>query len=90
MAQTLAGLQSRQAGAAAAGLAALTAHIYALTEAVWQHLWLEERKLLPSDWDEMALAFECHDEPAFGDLPAGEFRKLFTRIANLMPAARGG
>lgn len=97
VAQTLACLQSLQVGDAA-GLAALTAHIDALANAVWQHLGLEERELLPlarqhllpGAWDEMALAFEGHDEPAFGDLPAGEFRKLFTRIANLLPAARGG
>lgn len=36
-----------------------------------------------------AMGNGSHDEPAFGDLAAGEFRKLFTRIANLLPAARG-
>ena len=36
----------------------------------------------------MAAAFEANNDPGFGALPANEFRRLFTRIANLMAAAR--
>jgi len=40
------------------------------------------------DWAEIAAAFECNDDPGFGILQAEEFRRLFSRIANLMPVAR--
>jgi hypothetical protein len=36
----------------------------------------------------MAKAFESNNDPGFGELPASEFRRLFTRIANLLPAAK--
>jgi hypothetical protein len=54
---------------------------------------LEETVVLPitsehfqeSDWDEIAIAFECNSDPSFGDLPTSEFQRLFTQIANLLP-----
>ena len=75
--------------------ATLVERVNALADAVWQHLALEERSVLPlarqhlheQDWVEMAVAFESNDDPGFGELPAKEFRRLFTRIANLLPAA---
>lgn len=75
--------------------ATLVDRVNALANAVWQHLALEERSVLPlarlhlheQDWVEMAAAFESNNDPGFGELPAKEFRRLFTRIANLLPAA---
>lgn len=95
VAQALASVRALRPGDAPA-TEHLAQQIGTLADAVWQHLSLEERTVLPlarqhllaEDWAEMALAFEGHDEPAFGDLPAGEFRKLFTRIANLVGSAR--
>lgn len=76
-------------------IAAMVERILALADAVWQHLALEERSVLPlarqhldeRDWAEMAAAFEGNDDPGFGELPATEFRRLFTHIANLLPVA---
>lgn len=76
-------------------VAALKAHIRALGDAVWTHMQFEERAVLPlarerlqeSDWEIIAVAFESNNDPSFGELPSTEFRKLFTRIANLLPAA---
>ena len=41
-----------------------------------------------ADWTEIAAAFEGNDDPGFGALQADEFRRLFSRVANLMPVAR--
>lgn len=76
------------------GAAVLADRVRTLADAVWQHLSLEERSVLPAarqhlheeDWRAMAAAFESNNDPGFGELPAGEFRRLFTRIANLLPA----
>lgn len=73
----------------------LRERVVLLADGVWQHLGLEEREVLPlaqqhlqaDDWAEMARAFEGNDDPGFGELPAREFRRLFTRIANLLPIA---
>ena len=88
-------LLEAQSGAAAAQ-AELGTLVDTIADAVWRHLRLEEDKLLPiaeahlhdGDWTEMAAAFEANDDPGFGALPATEFRRLFTRIANLMAAPR--
>jgi hemerythrin-like domain-containing protein len=80
----------------AATTAALAERVNALADAVWKHLALEERSLLPlakqhlheADWAEMAAAFESNNDPGFGELPAAEFRRVFTRIANLLPATQ--
>jgi len=74
--------------------AALRTHINTLGDAVWSHMQLEETVVLPmakerfqeSDWNEIAVAFEANNDPSFGDLPSSEFRRLFVRIANLLPA----
>ena len=86
---------SAQAGSTDA-LAALGPHIETLADAVWKHMKLEERVILPmaaqhlqnGDWQDIAAAFEDNKDPSFGELPASEFRRLFTRIANLLPAVR--
>jgi hemerythrin-like domain-containing protein/nucleotide-binding universal stress UspA family protein len=73
---------------------ALKDQIRTLGHAVWAHMRLEESVVLPlakerfeeSDWDEVAVAFEGNNDPSFGDLPSAEFKRLFTRIANLLPA----
>lgn len=96
VAQVLAIVEALRSGDASAG-AGLVQQVEVLADAVWKHPSLEEREVLPlarrvlhdADWDAMAVAFEAHGEPRVGDLPAGEFRKLFTRIANLLPATRG-
>lgn len=72
---------------------ALKDQIRTLGDAVWAHMTLEESVVLPlakerfqeSDWDEIAIAFENNNDPSFGDLPSAEFKRLFTRIANLLP-----
>jgi nucleotide-binding universal stress UspA family protein/hemerythrin-like domain-containing protein len=79
-----------------AALAALGPHIETLADAVWKHMKLEESVILPmaaqhlqdGDWQDIAAAFENNQDPSFGELPASEFRRLFTRIANLLPAIR--
>jgi len=61
-----------------------------LADVTLNHIGFEERTVLPlareyliaSDWDEVAQAFSENDDPSFGDLPADEFRTLFTHIAN--------
>jgi hemerythrin-like domain-containing protein/nucleotide-binding universal stress UspA family protein len=84
-------------GAKAGGTAALDTlgkQIDALADAVWKHMKLEESVILPMavqhlqeiDWQDVAAAFEGNKDPSFGELPANEFRRMFTRIANLLPA----
>jgi nucleotide-binding universal stress UspA family protein/hemerythrin-like domain-containing protein len=77
-----------------AALDALEPQINALAEAIWKHMQLEESVILPmarlhfldTDWQEIAVAFESNKDPSFGEYPATEFRRLFTRIANLLPS----
>lgn len=65
-----------------------------LAQAVWSHMGLEESTVLPmakkhfleEDWTEIAQAFESNNDPGFGEMPESEFRQLFTRIANQLPA----
>lgn len=79
----------------AASATVLKAQIHTLGDAVWTHLQFEERTVLPlakerfqeSDWEEIAVAFESNYDPGFGELPSSEFRRLFTHIANLLPAS---
>lgn len=64
--------------------------VEALAKHVLNHIGFEERIVLPAarewlsdaDWAEIAQAFATNDDPRYGDLPAEEFRKLFTQIAN--------
>lgn len=61
----------------------------------WAHMDKEENVVLPiaaralstEDWHEIHDAFETHDDPMFGEDIANEFRRLFSRIIRLAPAA---
>jgi nucleotide-binding universal stress UspA family protein/hemerythrin-like domain-containing protein len=72
------------------GVAALRDSVKALAAHVLEHIAYEEREVLPlasrylteEDWADIARAFSANDDSRFGDLPADEFRWLFTRIAN--------
>jgi len=93
--QVVASLRDAIAGDAAA-VAGLGARVRSLADAVWHHISFEERTVLPlalqhfhaADWTEIAIAFESNDDPGFGTLQTEEFRRLFSRIANLVPVAR--
>jgi nucleotide-binding universal stress UspA family protein/hemerythrin-like domain-containing protein len=93
--QVVASLRDATAGDAAA-VAELGALVRSLGDAVWHHISFEERTVLPlalqhfhaADWTEIAAAFESNDDPGFGALQTEEFRRLFSRIANLTPVAR--
>lgn len=64
-------------------------------DATWKHISLEETELLPlavqqlaaADWAGIDAAFEANKDPWSG--PTGEFRALFTRIVNMVPAPHG-
>ncbi|MDM0014290.1 hemerythrin domain-containing protein [Variovorax sp. J22P168] len=61
------------------------------------HMALEEKEILPlaerilgaDDWDELDTAFRRHRDPFTGHEPADEWRALFTRIVNAVPAPIG-
>ena len=88
--------QKTQAGIPGA-VEELRAVVQELVTAVWAHMRLEEDTILPlalkhfedEDWTEIAEAFEANDAPSVGHLTATEFRRLFTRIANIFPTAQG-
>jgi len=62
---------------------------------IWEHLGREEGVILPaaqrhlaeSDWDEINAAFSENRDPRFGGDTESEFKRLFSRIVNLVPAA---
>lgn len=62
-----------------------------------QHMRLEEREILPlaeqtlsaADWAELDEAFAANRDPLTGHEPDDEYRELFTRIVNLVPAPYG-
>ncbi len=62
-----------------------------------QHMLLEEREvfpladsaLLPEDWDELDAAMARFADPLAGAVPEEEYRALFARILNLVPAPLG-
>jgi len=64
-------------------------------DATWKHISLEEKELLPlavqrlapADWAGIDAAFEANKDPWSG--PTGEFRALFTKIVNMVPAPHG-
>ena len=64
-------------------------------ESSWSHLGVEEKELLPlarqrlaaSDWADIDAAFAANKDPWSG--PTGEFKALFSRIVNLVPAPYG-
>ena len=45
-----------------------------------------ERHLTEADWVEINAAFAENRDPRFGGDTDAEFRRLFSRIANLVPA----
>ncbi|BAL24250.1 universal stress protein [Azoarcus sp. KH32C] len=61
---------------------------------IWEHMGREEgvilpaaqRYLTPADWAEINAAFAGNCDPRFGADSGTEFRKLFSRIVNLVPA----
>lgn len=48
-----------------------------------------QRALTAEDWHEIHETFLAHDDPMFGDDTANDFRRLFSRIVQLVPAAVG-
>lgn len=50
---------------------------------------LAEKALLPSDWAEIDAAFSSNADPMVGVSTQREFRELFRRVVNLMPAPMG-
>ena len=71
---------------------ALSEAVNQLARHLLQHIAHEERVVMPlarqvlrpEDWGEIAEAFSDNEDPRFGDLPAEEFRRMFTRIANVV------
>lgn len=63
----------------------------------WEHMRLEETRILPAareklteaDWETIDRAFSENDDPIFGDNPQREFDQLFTRIVASAPAPWG-
>lgn len=61
---------------------------------IWEHLGREENVILPAaarhlteaDWTEINAAFAENRDPRFGGEADAEFRHLFSRIVNLVPA----
>ena len=50
---------------------------------------LAERVLTPADWAELDQAFAANRDPLTGHEPEADYRALFTRIVNLVPAPIG-
>ncbi len=79
------------------GLAAFSSAVDRFTEAMWQHMALEEKVLLPlaqkhltdADWVEIAEAFGENGDPRFSADAEDEFSALFSRIVTLAPPPIG-
>lgn len=77
-------------GGDAAGVQSLSDAVNDLVDLVLTHIGFEEREVLPlarqhlteEEWSEIAEAFSANSDVKIGDLPAQEFKRLFTRIAN--------
>jgi len=50
---------------------------------------LAERVLTEADWSELDSAFAANRDPLTGHEPEADYRELFTRIVNLVPAPIG-
>lgn len=50
---------------------------------------LAERVLTPADWADLDEAFGANRDPLTGHEPEADYRALFTRIVNLVPARVG-
>ena len=63
----------------------------------WAHMMREETIVLPlaerllnaGDWEAAAKGFEANADPMFGGDTAQDFKDLFRRIVNIMPAPEG-
>jgi len=63
----------------------------------FQHMSLEERQIMPlaektltaDDWAELDAAFAANRDPLTGHEPEDDYRALFTRIVNALPAPLG-
>ncbi|HEX2530079.1 MAG TPA: hemerythrin domain-containing protein [Burkholderiaceae bacterium] len=79
----------------AAGFPQFRDEVRAYVDAQWQHMKMEETKvipmarevLLPEDWAEIDAAFAANDSPWSGH--ENKYASLFSRIANLAPAPIG-
>ena len=62
-----------------------------------EHMAMEERQILPlaeqvlsdDDWAELDAAFGANRDPLTGHEPEADYRALFTRIVNMVPAPIG-
>lgn len=50
---------------------------------------LAEQTLTPQDWQELDDAFASNRDPLTGHAPTDDYRALFTRIVNAVPAPIG-
>ena len=81
--------------AGTAGFSAFDALARTCIDATWKHIDTEEGELLPlarqrlapQDWAGIDAAFEANKDPWSG--ATGEFRALFSRIVNRVPAPYG-
>jgi hemerythrin-like domain-containing protein len=81
--------------AGTAGFSAFDARARTYIDATWKHIGTEETELLPlarqrlapQAWAGIDAAFEANKDPWSG--PTGEFRALFSRIVNMVPAPYG-
>jgi hemerythrin-like domain-containing protein len=63
----------------------------------FQHMSLEEKQVLPlaervltaQDWAELDAAFAANRDPLTGHQPEDDYRNLFSRIVNALPAPLG-
>jgi branched-chain amino acid transport system ATP-binding protein len=77
------------------GFAAFETLANAYIDASWRHLGVEDNELLPlarqrlapGDWAGIDAAFAANKDPWSG--PAGEYKALFSRIVNMVPAPYG-
>lgn len=78
-------------------LPALAAAVAAYAQFQWAHMRLEEEEILPlaqkalipADWERIDAAFVANDDPLVGTGHQQEFRELFRRVVNSMPAPMG-
>ncbi|MBT0961260.1 hemerythrin domain-containing protein [Denitromonas iodatirespirans] len=79
------------------GLAAFGEAVDTFADAMWQHMALEEKVLLPlarqhltdADWVEIGQAFGDNGDPRFSADAENEFSTLFSRIVTIAPPPIG-
>ena len=87
----------RDCEANASQLASLKQAVDDYADFQWSHMRKEEqeilpaaeRALLPADWELIDAAFKSNNDPLVGVERQQEFRELFRRVVNLMPAPMG-